>query len=133
MARVRHKFIAIVCAQIVLTLMFISSRSVYKDHTDIGWYPSSSKNLSDYFKFDKGSAVIEPLTICHSNESILVMIAVASAPQNFERRRAIRETWGNASFFNYDFIRKAHGEGSGRYQEANVDGWEKYVEQVSRE
>lgn len=129
MARARHKFLIIILVQTVILFYYLTPRD--DDSIDIGWCPSSSKNLSDYLNFEESAALFEPLTICRSNESILVTIAVASAPNNFERRRAIRETWGNTSFYNYDFIRKAHGESLGRYLNINIDDWKNFVEEVS--
>jgi RNA binding exosome subunit len=117
--------------QIVLILLYITSNDENsEEEVDIGWYPESSRNLSDYINFDENTAIIEPLTICRSNDSILVIIAVASAPNNFERRRAIRETWGNTSHFNHDLFENLHRESEEKYLKINIDKWREYIEEV---
>lgn len=131
MAKARHRYLIIILLCLITFLIILNKSLNYDEEPDIGWYPNTSKNLSDYIKTEKNTAIIEPIDICQSDEKVLVIIAVASAPANFERRLAIRETWGNTSYFNYNLIKKLHGESSGKYLEVNISDWEEYIEEVS--
>lgn len=108
-----------------------NSISKDKDAVDIKWYRNSSRNASDYIFPNEKTVIIEPSKICQSDELNLIIIALASAPHNYQQRQAIRDTWGNTSYFNYDFVKKIHGKHSGKYLNADLKNWLKYSDDVS--
>ena len=127
----RKRFI--ICLFLVFFLLKLIFNANLRDEevVDIKWYPNTSRNVTDYIFPSENSVIIEPSTICRSNELNLVIIAVTSAPQNFQQRQAIRATWGNTSYFNYDLFEKINGKHKGKYLSANLENWDKYAEDVS--
>ncbi|XP_053392472.1 UDP-GalNAc:beta-1,3-N-acetylgalactosaminyltransferase 1-like [Mercenaria mercenaria] len=47
-----------------------------------------------------GSYLLDNKYLCSSVSSLTILIMVLSAPNNFDRRKAIRETWANGSFYS---------------------------------
>lgn len=127
----RRRFIICLFLIFFLCKLIFNSNLSHEEAVDIKWYPNSSRNASDYIFPSENSVIIEPSKICRSEELNLVIIAVTSAPHNFQQRRAIRETWGNTSYFNHDFFEKIHGKHRGKYLNANLENWMKYAEDVS--
>ena len=60
-----------------------------------GWPPFKSRNASHYFH--QGS-ILSDLNVLDLNEDLKVLMILQSAPQNVNRRNAIRETWKNNDF-----------------------------------
>lgn len=127
----RKRFILCIFLIFFWYKLIFNSISNVEDAVDIKWYRNSSRNASDYIFPNENSVIIEPSKVCRSDECDLVIIAVTSAPRNYQQRQAIRATWGNTSYFNYDFVEKIHGKHAGKYLDANLENWLKYSDDVS--
>ena len=114
---------------IVLVILLLQSDVKKRDVVDIGWKINSSRNLSDYVEVEKNTAILEPKNIF--DQPILLTIAVTSAPNHFDRRNAIRQTWANTSYFNFNFIEKMHANFSDTFIKVQSEKWKKYSEDVS--
>lgn len=92
--------------------------------TIAGWSANTSRQTINYVLPAENTTVIDPLNVCTAeertgegleNEKVFLLIVVCSAPRNFEARQTIRETWGNASAFNYPQFAQLHARLRGEY------------------
>lgn len=109
----------------LLIFSYFSKSDDIKEFFDIGWYQNSSLNLSDYLEYEKTYS--NKNLYCQSNKTSLIVIAVASAPKNFERRHAIRKTWGNTTYFNHNFFDKIHTSSKGKFLKIDRNKWQHYL------
>lgn len=65
-----------------------------------GWEREKSRNTSKYIKPNQETALLSPQNLCMMQ--IFLRILVVSDVRNFQRRKIIRETWGNVTTFGYD-------------------------------
>lgn len=92
--------------------------------TIAGWSVNTSRQTIHYVLPAENTTVIDPVNVCTAeertgegleNEKVFLLIVVCSAPRNFEARQTIRETWGNASGFNYPQFAQLHARFRGEY------------------
>ncbi|OWF42386.1 beta-1,3-galactosyltransferase brn-like [Mizuhopecten yessoensis] len=69
-------------------------------------------NISETGKTDVKPINVYPFTylkpmedICKSTKEVYLLFLIKSAPENFDQRQAIRETWANKTYFKQDIIR----------------------------
>ena len=62
----------------------------------IGWNEETTRDVSQYILPSQNTTIIFPRTLSESEDRKLnFLFVVTSGPSNFERRNAIRETWGS--------------------------------------
>ena len=62
----------------------------------IGWNETTPRDVSQYILPSQNTTIIFPQTLSESEDRKLnFLFVVTSGPSNFERRNAIRETWGS--------------------------------------
>ena len=62
----------------------------------IGWNEETPRDVSQYILPSQNTTIIFPQTLSESEDRKLnFLFVVTSGPSNFERRNAIRETWGS--------------------------------------
>ncbi|XP_048479178.1 beta-1,3-galactosyltransferase 2 isoform X2 [Plutella xylostella] len=92
------------CAAMIMfcVLMYIPMYSRVIDHMpkDIvaGWTVHTNRDTKIYVQPDNVTTLFEPTGVCSSHNKknkLFLLIIVCSSTNNFERRIAIRETWGN--------------------------------------
>lgn len=83
------------------------------------WPRHKSRNVLDYIKPDVDTALLKPWAFNHGcDESGLMWFFVTSAPANFRRRIAIRETWADVTAFNHSVFKTLHYGAEGSYRKA---------------
>ena len=68
-----------------------SDPKTYKGPIVKGWPPSKSRDMKAYIAPDKDTVLTDLSCLDLSNVKVLILIQ--SAPNNYERRKADRETW----------------------------------------
>uniref|UniRef100_A0A1B0CF48 Hexosyltransferase n=3 Tax=Lutzomyia longipalpis TaxID=7200 RepID=A0A1B0CF48_LUTLO len=91
-----------------------------------GWSYNTSRDTAEYVFPHLNTSLIEPTTFDTEN-NIFLLIVVCSAANNFYARQSIRETWGNTSEFNYNYLPRIHSNFRGKYLRADLKRWRGYL------
>lgn len=98
-----------------------------KEAPDFKPFPRNvSRNVIDYVPPFLNTTLMQPSTLCQEANSTFLVIFVHSAVFNFDKRRIIRETWGNTTLFDYPMFNKMHESLEGKYLEPNIGDWKNY-------
>jgi hypothetical protein len=127
----RHRILFISIIFFVLLsihILIFNNVKIYNRREVLGWSQNTSRETSDYVFPNENTTLIEPPTLCHEAHPIFLLIVVCSSANNFEARQSIRETWGNATEFNYQMFERFHGSHNGSFLNINSKQWRKYVE-----
>ena len=127
----RHRILFITIIFLVLLsihVLIFNNVKIYNRREVAGWSQNTSRETADYIFPNENTTLIEPPTLCRESKPIFLLIVVCSSANNFEARQSIRETWGNASEFNYPMFDKFHGSHNGSFLNINSKQWRRYVE-----
>ncbi|KAJ0170127.1 hypothetical protein K1T71_014055 [Dendrolimus kikuchii] len=82
-----------------------------------GWSVHTNRDTKIYVRPNNVTTVIDPKDVCLKDNNLFLLIVVCSSTENFEERRAIRETWG--SYKNYILTSKLYNKIKDKYKKYN--------------
>lgn len=125
-----RKFLLVMCVATVLSVFsYVTTSMRYPSRIALlpGWNRNTTRNISEYILPSQHTTLTEPTNVCDGDEKLLLLIVVCSAPGNFEKRQAIRETWANTTEFNYPMFARMHAHFNGPYLPISDLEWPKYA------